>query len=119
MKEWIKQSDEYRLQTMFALLQSGVILFGSLLTGVILKGMGYPDKFQEIAFSLWFVRNWGFLLILIPLAWAAGSIWMEKNQAWFTKRWSLVSGLSLFVGLIYFMTWIVGRAGSGLIHMSQ
>lgn len=111
--------DEYRMQTILTLIQAGVIVFGSLLTGVTLKAMGYPDRFQEIPFLLLFVRNWGFMLILIPLAWAGGSIWLERHLDWYSKRWTLVSGLCLLASLAWFLAMMVGRAGSTLISVSQ
>ena len=108
----------YRIQTILGLFQAGIVVFGSLLTGVMLKAMGYPDRFQQIPFKLLFVRNWGFLLIAIPLAWAVGTIWMERNQPWHTKRWTLASGLCLSAWLVFFIAKTVGRAGSTLITVS-
>lgn len=104
--------DEYRLQTILTLIQAGVIVFGSLFVGVILKATGYPDHFQKIPLILLFVRNWGFLLILIPLAWAMGSIWLERHFNGYSKRWSMVSGLCLLAALIWFLLKTLARAVS-------
>lgn len=105
---------EYRTQTILGLFQAGAIIFGCLLTGVILKARGYPDQFHDLPFLLLFIRNWGFLLISIPLAWAAATIWLERTDDC-SKRWTLASGLCLFALLVFFMIGIVGRAGSSLI----
>ncbi len=110
---------EYRIQTIFILLQAGVIVLGSLLTGVILKANGYTDHLYELPFLVLFVRNWGFMLILIPLAWAAVSIWMDRYLEWYTKRWTLVSGLCLLASLTWFLVLMLARAGSTLISLSE
>ena len=115
----MRDYNAYRIQTILVLIQSGIIVVGSLLTGVILKAMGYPDRFQQIPLKLLFVRNWGFLLILIPLVWAGGTIWMERSQPWHTKRWTMVSGLCLAAWLVLFMAKVVGRAGSSIITVAQ
>ncbi len=107
--------NEYRMQTILTLLQAGAIVFGSFMVGVTLKTMGYPDRFQELPLLYLFVRNWGFMLIVIPLVWAGATIWMERHENWFTKRWTLVSGLALFVSIVFWMVIMAGRAGSTLI----
>lgn len=110
---------EYRMQTIFILLQAGVIVLGSLLTGAMLKARGYTDHLYELPFLVLFVRNWGFMLILISLAWACGSIWMDRHLEWYTKRWTLVSGLCLLASLTWFLVWVLARAGSTLISLSE
>ena len=104
--------NSYRIQTILGLIQAGIIVFGSLLTGVMLKAVGYPDRFQQLPFKLLFVRNWGFLLIVIPLIWAIGTIWTERNQHWHTKRWTMASGLCLAAWLVHWMFRVIGRVAS-------
>ena len=67
-------AEEYRLQGILGLLQSVLIVAGCMGVGVALKVRGYPDAFSEIPGHLFFVRNWGFLLILLPLMWSLGTI---------------------------------------------
>ena len=92
---------------------------GCLFTGVILKARGYPDEFTELPLQLAFVRNWGFLLILIPLGWVALTIWLERTQAsWFSKRWTLMTGIGLGIALGCYVFASMARAGSSIIqHM--
>jgi|688.fasta_scaffold50459_3 hypothetical protein len=108
---------QYRIQTLFALLQSGVILFGSLLTGAIMKSMELAAQMEKVPLILRFVRDWGFLLILIPLAWIALTIRLERVCDWHTKRWTFISGLCLLAALAWFMALMIARAGSTTIHV--
>ena len=111
-------SNEYRVQSVLALLQAGVIVGGCLFTGTILKARGYPDQFTEIPFLLLFVRNWGFLLILIPLVWAVLTIRMEQRSEWFSRRWTAISGFALLAALVWFVLLAMARAGSSLISIA-
>ena len=115
----IRLHGEYRMHTILILLQSGVIVLGSFLTGTMLKAMGYVDHLYELPFLVWFVRNWGFMLILIPLFWTLGSIWMDRYFDWYTKRWTLVSGLCLLALLTWFLLRVLARAGSSLISVAE
>lgn len=112
--------ENHRLQTIFILLQFGVIMAGSLTAGVILKVMGYEEgNNQAKPFYILFVRNWGFLLILIPLAWTFTTISMERRTDWFSKRWVVGSGLTVLLALSWFLVGVILRSGSSLIVMSQ
>jgi hypothetical protein len=108
---------QYRIQTIFALLQSGVILGGSLLTGAIMKSMELAAQMEETPITLRFIRDWGFLLILVPLAWIALTIRLERVCDWHTKRWTFISGLCLLAALAWFMALMIARAGSTTINV--
>lgn len=113
----MKQHGEYRSQGILAALQSLVIVGGCLFTATILKFMGYPDRFSELPMQLAFVRNWGFLLILIPLIWVCSTIWFERHRSeWFSKRWTVATGIGLLLALGGYMLISMGRAGSSLIQ---
>ena len=110
-------SDEYRVQGIFGVLHSLLIVGGCLFTGVILKARGYPDDFTELPLQLAFVRNWGFLLILIPLSWAVLTIWLERSQAsWFSKRWTVLTGIGVGIVLGWYVLASMARAGSSIIQ---
>lgn len=109
----------YRTQTYFAAIQAILIIGGSLMTAVILKSMGYPDRFSHLPFSLALVRNWGFLLLAIPLAWALITIRLEqRHDRWFSRRWTFISGFALLAGLACFFLMTMARAGSSIIQVS-
>jgi hypothetical protein len=102
--------EEYRLQTILGLLQAGIVIFGCILTGLTLHISGYSPEIHTLPFLLSVIRNWGFVLIGIPLAWAIGTIWMEIHQTWFTKLWTILSGVLLAVCLAFFLFSMVARA---------
>jgi hypothetical protein len=102
--------EDYRLQTIWGLVQAGIIIFGCILTGLTLHIMGYSPGIHKLPFLLSVIRNWGFILIGIPLAWVIGTIWMEIHQAWFTRLWTILSGAILAACLALFLFLMVGRA---------
>lgn len=89
------------------------------MVGMALKVQGYPDTFTVLPLEIAFVRNWGFLLILIPLAWVIITIWLERHRAeWFSKRWTIASGIGVGVALGWYLLGTMARAGSSLINVS-
>jgi hypothetical protein len=110
--------DQHRTQTILALFQVGTILVGSIGIGAILKAMGFSD-IQEMSWLVIFVRNWGFILVLIPVVWVLMTIWMELHQSWYSKRLTLVSGLLLLGSLVWFFILVAARASSVLIRMGN
>jgi hypothetical protein len=104
---------EFMTQSIFAVLQSALIIGGSLTTGVLMKARGFADPNQFGHPWAVFVRNWAFLLILIPGAWVVATIWLERNRGSdFSTRWTVVTGLLVVVGLGGLMTFSV-LLGSG------
>jgi hypothetical protein len=108
---------EFKIQGVFAAFQSLLIVGGCLFIGTILKAMGYPDRFTELPMNLAFIRNWGFLLIALPLSWVIVTIWLERcHYAWFSKRWTVATGVGLTVLLGWYLLVALMRAGSSLIQ---
>lgn len=100
-----------------ALFHVGTIMVGSIGIGLILKGFGYSDE-QAMSGIVIFVRNWGFVLTLIPFFWVLFTIWMELHYCWHSKRVTFVSGILLWAALIWFYILMAGRASSILYRMS-
>ncbi len=95
---------DYITQSVVAVVASTLILGGSMATAMLMKARGFPDSSQIWHPFALFVREWGFLLILIPAAWVVASIWIENNSNMdFTKRWTFVTGLLLLVFLAFLM----------------
>lgn len=110
--------DQHRTQTILSLFQVGTILVGSIGIGAILKAVGTSDS-QQISWLLLFVRNWGFLLILIPVGWVVATIWMEFHHSWYSKRFTLVTGLLLWASLMWFFFLMAARATMVSISMGN
>lgn len=110
-------ADEYRIQGVIGALLAGMIIAGSLMVGLVLKARGYPDEFTEIPLQLLFIRNWGFTMILIPLSWVILTIWLERNNIeWFSKRWTIFTGIGLGCIIFWYLFISIARAGSSLIQ---
>ena len=87
----------YRIQGILTLLQTCLIIGGSLLTRAILKVFGYPEVSWGVKAFPVFVRDWWLLLILVPVAWCFTSIWSEERSHWFSQRMTLITGMALLV----------------------
>jgi len=110
---------EYAMQSIFAVGQSVVIVAGSFFTAVVLKTRGYPDPGAEWRLLPVFIRNWGVAVMLIPAAWVLGTIWLERHRSdWFTKRWTILTGVLLLGGLAWLMIYSALLAGSRLTEIN-
>ena len=89
-----------------------------MLVGTVLKVMGYEEG-QPISAQLHFIRNWGFLLASIPLAWVTATVYLEKTNHTFSRRHTVASGSVLLVILFIFMFASVCRSGSTLISVGD
>ena len=99
-------------------MQSAAIMVGCFLTKIMLTARGIDLDTAQLPFSIWFVINWGFTLLAIPLLWTAGTIWLERHPAEpISVRWSLLTGLALFIGLAWFAILFAAKAGSSLIQV--
>lgn len=108
---------EHSIQSVFAALDSMLIIGGSLMTAALMKARGFPDPNQFWHPFALFVRGWGFLLILIPGIWVVWSVWSESNPRFdFTRRWTIVTGLIVFAGLAWMMfAAVVLGSGAGRV----
>jgi hypothetical protein len=97
------------MQSIFAAAQSVVIVAGSLLTAATPRMRGGEGPWLPV-----FVRDWGFLLLLVPAVWVVGTIWLERHRSdWFTKRWTILSGLLVLLSLVSLMIHAFSRASFG------
>lgn len=104
---------EHSIQATFAALDSALIIGGSLLTAALMKARGFPDPNQFWHPFALFVREWGFLLILIPGLWVGASVWLESHpRIDFTSRWTIFTGVLVFAGLVWLML-VAVMLGSG------
>lgn len=94
---------QYTAQSVLVVLQSALIIGGSLTTASLMKLRGYPDPRQFWHPLTLFVREWGFLLILIPGLWVCWTIWCEHQREYsFSKRSTIGTGLLLLALLAFF-----------------
>ncbi len=97
----------YRAVSILALIQAGVIVGGTLFVGIMVKLAGYksgtmPDEFfKPLAL---FIRNFGFLLLLLPAAWAALTIYAVRltTQHWVSTSMFALGFAAVFFGIYHY-----------------
>ena len=102
---------DYAMQSIFAAAQSLVIVAGAMLTAATprMRAAGGDGPWLPV-----FVRDWGFLLLLIPAVWVFVTLWLERHRSdWFTKRWTILSGVLVLALLIALMIHAFTRASLG------
>ena len=91
---------EYRVQTYLVFLQTLVVLCGGAWLWLCARFNDLNLNPKAENYLVVALKEWGFLAILVPLAWAGLTIYFERNgPSWFTARWTLVTGLLLALGL--------------------
>ncbi|MBK1792211.1 hypothetical protein [Persicirhabdus sediminis] len=107
----------YTVQLVMMALNTALILSGSMVVATLLKLRGFPERNYDWPLLAVFVRNWGFILVILPAIWVTISISLERNaQSNFSTRSSLISGLLLFAGLAVLIIIVVVLAnGAGSI----
>lgn len=97
------------MQSIFAAAQAVVIVAGSLLTAATPRMRSGEGPWLPVI-----VRDWGFVLLLIPAFWVFATLWLERHRSdWFTKRWTILSGLLVLLSLVGLMMHAFTRASSG------
>jgi len=83
--------------TRIAVMQVFLIFGGVASVCAMMKVWGYPDpeiRWNPAAIA---IRDWGLLLLLIPMVWAPLAIhWENRSEGW-TLRWTVVSGFGLLI----------------------
>ena len=92
---------EHGIQSVLAVLQATVVVAGSMCTATMLKALGYPESRETWSLLSVFVQNWGFAILIVPASWVLVTLWLEHHQQhWFSKRWTLVTGLMVCAALV-------------------
>lgn len=96
---------EYKPQIILATIQSFIIMAGCLVVGMILKTRGFNPDIHHLSFKISLIRNYGFLLILIPLTWVCFTIFWERSHTnHFTKRGTIITGSILLIALCFYFS---------------
>ena len=110
---------EFMYQAILAVLQSALIVGGSLSTAALMKACGYPDAHQFWHPLALFVRHWGFLLLSIPLIWAGATMWLERSRVTeFSIRSTVATGLLVLaeLGFLMFFSALLASGAGTLVQ---
>jgi hypothetical protein len=111
---------EHPIQTIFALMQSVLVVSGSLVTAGLMKARGFPDPTLSWHSFPIFVRSSGFFFLLIPLGWVLFSLWLESSPSHHcSRKWSLLTGFLILIALMsLFIVSATLASGAGTIIQS-
>jgi hypothetical protein len=91
-----------------SLVQTLIILIGVVMTAASLKWFSYPEQtldWNPIAVA---VRDFGFLLLLVPAAWAIVCAILERRSPdWWSPVIAWLSGIALIAGLGGLFYWTI------------
>lgn len=99
--------------TPVVLLQVFVIVAGTVSTTIMLKANGYPDVYlMEWNAASVFVREWGWLGILIPVVWLSWVLWRAARLGYaeIVPR-QVATGIALTILLAGFYCWATANPG--------
>ncbi|RYD41260.1 MAG: hypothetical protein EOP85_12970 [Verrucomicrobiaceae bacterium] len=87
-----------------ALLQMMFVVVGVLMTRFTLSASGHPA--ENVAWNpvSVFIRNHGYLLLLLPLTWSITALWMERETLPWPRALTIVSGVAPLT-LLGFLFW--------------
>jgi hypothetical protein len=96
--------------TIIGLFQVLTVFVGMLAVRIVLKMNGYPDD-DTLRWnpSSLFLRDWGSILLLIPVGWTILTLRAEKVSQPAVPPWLLYAvGVLVLIGLIGFCCWSCG-----------
>ena len=115
---------EFRSQIIFGLAQITIIFFGTLSTAAMIKvrSAGIAGNLEIAVHPLsQFVRDWGAMLMVFPLAWTIGTVLLDRREDFnFGLKATIVSGLiSSAILVFFFMIAVVYAARSPLLRVIE
>ena len=100
---------EYRAQTYIGAIQLLAVIAGSLILRMAVKGtedLLNPDYHPDPLKYLRPLSQYGWTLILIPIAWVVLTIKGERSDLWWaTRSLTIGSGIVIILGLLVLFGW--------------
>jgi hypothetical protein len=95
---------EHRAQVYLVSIQSLVVIAGCMVVTATIKmldeGILASSQWGKVLLA---VRSAGILLLLLPALWAILTVRLERSETgWWSRAWTLASGVALAVGLAWF-----------------
>jgi magnesium-transporting ATPase (P-type) len=97
---------EVPISVRIALFQVLVVIVGVFMTRVAFMMSGYPESNLDWNGLALLVRNYGFTLLLIPVAWTIAVTYLENYcGGWWSRRWTLTTGILILAVLATLLLW--------------
>ncbi|MEK7951710.1 hypothetical protein [Luteolibacter soli] len=111
---------EVHVSVRLALFQMMVVVLGVFMTRAAFLAAGYPEQSLGWNAGALLVRNHGFVLMLVPVGWTAAAMYFENyGTGWWSRRWTLVSGMTLLVGLGFLFFWSFSNPYDGRMRITE
>lgn len=89
-----------------AVFQIATVIIGVFMTRMAFALNGYPTEELEWNYKALLVRNWGFLVLMVPAFWTWFVIRAEnKSSGIWSRRWTIISGLLTLLALAALFLW--------------
>jgi hypothetical protein len=109
---------EVHVSVRLAVFQMMVVILGVFMTRAMFMGAGYPEVPLDWNDVAMLVRNHGY--VLVPVAWAAAALYFENyGTGFWSRRWTLGSGLALLVGLGFLFLWTCANPYNGSMPLTE
>lgn len=91
---------EVHISGRIALFQVFAVIVGLFMTRAAFIMSGYPDSNLDWNGLALLVRNYGFDLLVIPVAWTIAATYLENYYSgWWSRRWTLTTGIVILTAL--------------------
>ena len=87
---------EYATQSILGAMQSVVVLYGLLVNATMMKTIGFPE------YSM--ISRFGFVWLFAPIVWVVATIYLERTDHGFSKRFTLLTGVAVLVLLVWYFS---------------
>jgi magnesium-transporting ATPase (P-type) len=97
---------EVHISVRIALLQFFTVIVGVFMTRAAFMMLGYPESNLDWNGLALLLRNYGFILLLIPVAWTITVTYLENcSVGWWSRRWTLATGILIMAALAILLLW--------------
>lgn len=97
---------EVHISVRIAFFQVFAVIIGVFMTRAAFTMAGYPESNLDWNGLSLLVRNYGFTLLLIPVAWTIAAIYLENDSAgWWSRHWTLTTGIMILAAITIFLLW--------------
>ena len=97
---------EVNIAVRIALIQVLVVIIGVFMTRLAFTFGGYPDSDKDWNSLSLFIRNYGFLILLLPVAWTTVVVFLEnRGSGHWSRPWTIGTGLFVLFALAALFLW--------------
>jgi hypothetical protein len=97
---------EVHVSVRLALLQVLTVIAGVFMTRAVFMMYGYPESELDWNSMALLVRNYGFLLLPLPVLWTYTAVYLENyGTGRWSRRWTICSGIFLLAALAFLFFW--------------